>query len=566
MRIVKILPIVFYSIAALLIAGPLLLPGFILTIDLPPTDKIILSSITQPNFLLNAIMYLLHFVMPNYVIQKVILLLALFLSAWGMHRLIPDKDSIVKYFAGFLYMINPFTYERYIAGQWLLMLGYALLPFAVSFLLAFIKEPTVRKAVIISLLITFLATISLHMTFIYLLFALVYLLVYLSSHPWKKELFSTLGIILLVSVLLNSNWIIGLFSSNSGFLNSDVNDIYSFQTVADENFGLVFNIMSGYGFWTEAYNYFISPKGIMPLWPLIAVIFILLALLGLVVSLYKKENLTLSVTLTVLFLLSLDFAAGLGLKDIAGIIVTLYEKIPFLRIIREPQKLVSIIMFSYAYFGSLGFAYILEKVKTNKKNLFAGIFLILPIIYTLPIFWGFWGQLKPVWYPDSWKKVNQIIASDRDTFQTVFFPWHQYMRFRFNNNMIVANPAMHYFDKPIIFSQSYETASVSYDAAKFEGLHIDGLLDIQRKGVNLLGDIVDNEVQWGRDIAAIDVKYIILAKEDDWVSYRFLDKQTDLKKVYEDDDLILYQNLKWGIEEVIQTEEQESIDNLPSSL
>ncbi|MBI4991216.1 hypothetical protein HZB96_03940 [Candidatus Gottesmanbacteria bacterium] len=184
------------------------------------------------------------------------------------------------------------------------------------------------------------------------------------------------------------------------------------------------------------------------------------------------------------------------------------------------------------------------------------MFLILPFIYTPTVFGGFWGQLKPVFYPKSWYEVNNILKNDKDNFLTLFFPWHQYTRFRFANNRVVANPAPYFFEKPVLSSQNYETIPLYTHDIRTESLHVEGLLSIEKEGVNLVGEEIEEKLPWGQSLSPINVKYIILAKDDDWKRYRFLDKQTDLKKVYENDDLVLYQNLKWGVEEPIITEEQ----------
>ena len=62
--------------------------------------------------------------------QKLLLLAIVFLAGFGMHRLVamqlPGGGLSGRLFAGFVYAVNPFVYERLIAGQWFLLLGYAL--------------------------------------------------------------------------------------------------------------------------------------------------------------------------------------------------------------------------------------------------------------------------------------------------------------------------------------------------------------------------------------------------------------------------------------------------------
>ncbi|MEK7565536.1 MAG: hypothetical protein AAB506_00625, partial [Patescibacteria group bacterium] len=92
-------------------------------------------------------------------------------------------------------------------------------------------------------------------------------------------------------------------------------------------------------------------------------------------------------------------------------------------------------------------------------------------------------------------------------------------------------------------AQNYETKSLYSHDVRPESLHIEGLLSIEKERVNLAGEEVLDRIKWGESTAVIGVKYILLAKESDWETYKFLDKSRDLKKIFEDQSLILYRNL-----------------------
>ena len=53
-------------------------------------------------------------------------------------------------FAGIFYMINPFTYDRLMAGQYNVLFGYALLPWFAGALLKFLREPDWKKSFALS--------------------------------------------------------------------------------------------------------------------------------------------------------------------------------------------------------------------------------------------------------------------------------------------------------------------------------------------------------------------------------------------------------------------------------
>ncbi|MEK7127917.1 MAG: hypothetical protein AAB838_04325, partial [Patescibacteria group bacterium] len=417
-----------------------------------------------------------------------------------------------------------------------------------------LENPKLITTIVLAGLSTAAVSFAPHWAFILAVFFLVYFIVYFALN--RENLFSAVKYFFLfggLCVLFNINWLLPVLLGRGSLITAvsqfSRNDIIAFQSFHDPVFGLIFNLLSGYGFWVEAQEYFVSPKEIVFFWPIISLIFIFLATIGAYKIFKNKEkaSLPLAITLIVLFLIALDFAGGIALPAFSDTAFWLYEKFPFLIGLREPQKLVAVIMFCYAYFGSVGLSFLAGKVKPVFKYVLLGFFCLLPFIYTPTIFGGFWGQLKPVEYPASWFKVNEIISIDPgmrrdDNPLTLFFPWHQYMRFGFANNLVLANPAPRFFTKPILASENYETKSLYSHDVRPEALHIEGLLSMEKEGVNLAGDQVFARIKWGESTAVINVKYIILAKEADWQTYGFLDKSEDLKKIYEDGSLILYYN------------------------
>lgn len=488
-----------------------------------------------------------------------------------MYKFLPAKFGIARYFGGIFYAINPFVYERIMAGQWGLLLGYGILPFVITSISNYFDNPAFGKTVKLALLFTIFVNTSTHFILIFFALFSVYGLIYFLFNigNYKTDVLLRNSFILgLLVIILNINWILPIFFGNSGLTGImdgfTRDDLVVFQSVPDKNFGLIFNLLSGYGFWPEVYDYFISPKNIVFFWPLISLVMMGISLWGLVILLKEKErsNYPFLITSIIMFLLSLDLAGGVALKFFSDITYFLYDKLPILRGFREPQKLVGIIMFCYAFWGSIGLASLLAKVKKGSMfYVLCSMFFILPFIYAPTIFAGFWGQLKPVFYPDSWQKVNQILKTDKDDFLTLFFPWNQYMRFNFTNNMVVANPAPYYFEKPILSSQNYETSYLYTHDIRAEAMHIEGLLSIEKEGVNLLGDNVWEKPAWGKSLSPINVKYIILSKDEDWKKYDFLNRTPDLEKILDENDLILYKNKMYGQE--ITYPDENNPDKLP---
>ena len=515
---------IIFAVLAFAIVFPLLSAGYLLSLDaFSVPGKMPWTSFWSPSFFFGNFLAALNIFLPSYWIQKLMLFAIFFLAGWGMARLAPVSGTKAKIFAGLLYSVNPFTYERVMAGQWWLLLAYASVPFVIEKMLKFSLFP-------LALLLTILANLSTH----YFLIAGVLVLFY---SLWKRK-FRFITMLTGLLLILNINWLLALLFGRSEIAQSvstfNRTDLLSFQSISDPNLGLVFNLSSGYGFWAEVFDYFISPKSVVIFWPVLSLFFIILAGFGAYRSVKNKNdsNFPLAVCLIVMAFLALDFAGGVALKPISGFMFYLYDKVPFLYGFREPQKLIGFVMLAYAYFGAVG-------LSAFKKPIFVVIAIVLVLLYTPTVFGGFWGQLKPVSYPVSWNRVNEILNKDKGNFLTVSFPWYQYLRYGFNNNQPVVNTAPYFFARPVI------TASYAHES-RIEALHVDGLLRIEKEGRNLLGEDVFDRPDWGVDLAVIGVKYIILTKDDDWQTYHFLDQQKNLIKVSDSPEISLYENLSFN--------------------
>lgn len=106
----------------------------------------------------------------------------------------------------------------------------------------------------------------------------------------------------------------------------------------------------------------------------------------------------------------------------------------------------------------------------------------------------------------------------------------------------MVNPVYDYFGPTILSSREYGVNSVQSHDERLEAKHVTGLLRIQETGKNSMGDLVDTKPDWAENLAVIGIKYVILAKEEDWQDYQFLNSAPKLNKIFEDENFIVYQN------------------------
>jgi hypothetical protein len=147
------------------------------------------------------------------------------------------------------------------------------------------------------------------------------------------------------------------------------------------------------------------------------------------------------------------------------------------------------------------------------------------------MFRGFDGQLTPRQYPPDWATLNQQLNKDTDNFHVLFLPWHLYMRYEFTGR-IIASPVEGYFDKPFIVSDNPEIGNVT-----------PAIADVNKQ--LLTTTILPHAPQstsLGHQLLPLNVKYIVLAKDDDYQTYSYLNNQSDIQLVSETDTLMLYRN------------------------
>jgi hypothetical protein len=223
----------------------------------------------------------------------------------------------------------------------------------------------------------------------------------------------------------------------------------------------------------------------------------------------------------------------------AGVFTSwLAAHVPLLAGYREPQKFAAVVALCLVVFAAQGATAVLKYSRNQGNKLFFGLsatmLFLLPLVWTPSMFWGFNLQLAPVQYPADWFAMNKQLDADHTNFQTLFLPWHLYMYFGFAGR-IIASPAPNFFDKPMLVSNNPEFEGAAPTSSSAAVRQLDQLLPIAGKGTML-----------GNQLAELNVKYVLLAKDNDYQNYAYLNKQADLKLVAQSATLELYRNEAWG--------------------
>ncbi len=462
-------------------------------------------------------------ILGGVVAEKILMFLIFFLSAVSMHSLVKVKSGWARYFAGFIYAINPFVYERFISGQWHILLAYSVFPFAVFSAMSFF-DGRKKSALMLSVWITLLAILNIHALVIFGFFFLVMLFFDIAKKGLRSSLLGGMVWLTVALLFLNSFWFLPFFTSEQTSIDSITsNDLAVFRTSAG-SFNPLLNTAMLYGFWREdAYLLpveFISPYAYIPLFGLL----LFISVLGFFSckSGYRFPVLIGAIAGQVL-------AVGISSQLSRGIFLFVFEHFSFVRGFREPEKFVLLIAFAFAFFSAYGVDSILMQFKGSKFRILAAILLVaIPFLYTPVLFGSLWGQVHPSTYPDDWSEVKHFLENEVGDFHVLFLPWHLYMDFHWINNSEkrISNPAKAFFGEKIISGDNMEIGRIYTSSRNPRSRYIDSL-------------------KWnmsGKSLANLGISYVLLAKDADFRNYSYLFNVSDLVLLKSSGSLYLFRN------------------------
>jgi len=530
-----------YCGLAFLVLLPLLRPGFVLTLDMVFAPKIEIPAYASgPLYIFWGFLHVLNGIIPSATIQKLILFGILFLSGFGMHRFLQkigprslaDTWQWGCYFGGLMYMINPFTYSRFMAGQFAVLLGYALVPFFAVALIRFCSKPERKTAGWLVGWISLIAIISLHA--LGLLAVITLFVVTLTAakvykiRAWRKAFLKWSAIAILATLVVNSYWLIP-----SALGRGTTAEIVGSFTQADQqafatdpgHLGLFGNVLAMQGFWGESKNLFMVPADSYSWWLVPIVLLWCVIAFGIVTSFRSRRNVT---TMMLLIVLS-GVVLGIGTAGtfVAPFNEFLVQHVPFFAGYREPQKFVGLIVFGYSYFGAVAVARLAAWLEDHdiQQHVVSvmTVLMIIPLLGSSLMIWGFHGQLRSADYPVQWYAVRDMLdATCTGDCKILFLPWHLYMRYDFAGR-IVASPAQKFFGNRIVSSNDPEMdGATAYRTSSDQKDIGDTVLPAAMKG---------DDKNFITELKQRHIKFVILVKENDYKKYDFLNDQKGLKVV-----------------------------------
>ena len=453
--------------------------------------------------------------------------------------------------AGTLYVINPFVFNRIFVGHILLLLGYALLPFAISTLInsAIAEKHQWLKVTLWWFLLT---SLSSHFAWIFgLPIGVVFLYEILVCR--QRTLRTIRWFLTVISLYIASiSYIIvpSFFTSLSTTIGATSLNLY--WSTPDPVLGLIPNVIGMYGFWRIGPGPNL-PKNYVPGWFLIFLLLVVVASfafsrsqpaggsdLGVETSglwrrlgLIAREYLQSHEQLIVIGLIGITgFLLSLGTQGPTGPLFSwFYNHLPFFQLMREPQKFLMLWALCLSVFFAFGSERILLSVKSKGIQSLVALVLCVsfPVAYTPTMFAGLSNQISLSTVPAAYQQANKLMGPGQGLI--LYLPWHIYMSYPFANNRVVANIADGIFTRGVISGDNVESGGVSTQSTSARSAFLEGLY-ANSSTITNFGELVE----------PLGVQYIVLTKSADWKSYTWLNKQSDLKLVIGNTSLKVWEN------------------------
>ena len=178
-----LVPWLWFSALALVVAGPLLGGGYLLLLDYPAGPEfphvplLPLPSSGDvgngtPFLAIQALLRDIHQYLPD----KVLLLAPIVLGGVGVYRIVRTRFEVgpaAAAYGGTLYVFNPFIADRYLAGHMFILFALGLLPWALGSVLDLLDDPSGGTSVRVGGWLAGLAAIDLHVAGFYALLVVV---------------------------------------------------------------------------------------------------------------------------------------------------------------------------------------------------------------------------------------------------------------------------------------------------------------------------------------------------------------------------------------------------------
>ena len=203
--------------------------------------------------------------------------------------------------------------------------------------------------------------------------------------------------------------------------------------------------------------------------------------------------------------------------------------------LRESHRFAALWLVWAAPVAALGAARLAERARPVAARAAPLALVVACLALSVPGWWGIHGRLEPVEFPRSWAAARQRIDGDPGT--VVALPWSEYPTLSFAGGRQAFNPLPQYLGGDVIssFDPRFDPGEPRQEQVDPRAVVVDGLVRRLRAGEPI-----------GDDLAALGVRWVVLAHEESWRDDGALRTDPGLRRALDLPDLELFEVVGWS--------------------
>ena len=341
-----------------------------------------------------------------------------------------------------------------LAGQWAVLLGYALLPMVLYALVRLMERKDTRSGIVLAGALVLMGSVSIH--FLYL--STILSIAWISAHMVREcvrgsweSFYSIVRTTVLTACIVGTismYWIIPALMRETPLESRfDTTHLSSFSASENHLVPTILNVLVLGGFWAEGMSWrysFVWPQDTVSFW--IATLTLLtLVLYGMKHLLQKKETRFVGTLILGIGITSYILALGVWGGVFSNFNAWVYMHIPGWNGLRDSHKVAGVLALVYTLCAGVAVSCLKEHVRIMYWRILLPALFLVPVCIGTYIFWGFHGQLTPVWYPNTWYEARNTLAQSPQEHKVLTLPWRGYYSVQFANQRIVSNLTPSFF-------------------------------------------------------------------------------------------------------------------------
>ncbi|MER7301640.1 hypothetical protein ABTX24_18415 [Nocardioides sp. NPDC127514] len=416
-------PTVWAGVLAVLMLGPALGAGFVLSYDMVwvpdlalTRDVLGLGSGLPRAVPSDAVVAVLDEVVPGLVLQKLVLIGALVLAGAGAAELVRERSLAARLAVVSLTVWSPYVAERLWMGHWPMLLAYAAVPWLV---LAGRRWAAAERGPVWLLPVLLVGSLSASA-------GIVSAAVLLATglHRGRRP-----ALLLAMVAAVNAPWVIaglthaGEAASATGF------EVFALR--GDALPAPLAALTLG-GIWNTS----VVPSS-RESWPAWVALALLVALIGAGLRRWwaadSQRTAILGLWVAGMAIAVAGWAAPEALDDLAQVI-------PGLALMRDSSRLLPLCLPLIVLTAAAGVDALRDRLRGTAPRWAAAVALALAPIAVLPAAWGLAGGIGTADYPTSWQRAGATLAEETAPGDVLVLPWSAYRAPAWNEHRPVLDP------------------------------------------------------------------------------------------------------------------------------